>query len=162
MQTQMHIASYASDDLYWMHFAYQQACLAEQQGEVPVGAVIVKEGKLIAAAYNQPIAACDPSAHAEIQALRHAGQQLNNYRLPGCELYVTLEPCMMCAGAILHARLARVIYAAPDPKTGVAGSVFNAFELSSLNHHTKIIGGVMAQECSDLLKNFFYRQRQKG
>ena len=159
----MHIASYASsDDLYWMQFAYQQACLAEQQGEVPVGAVVVKEGQLIAAAYNQPIAACDPSAHAEIQALRQAGRQLNNYRLPGCELYVTLEPCMMCAGAILHARIARLIYATPDPKTGVAGSVFNAFELSTLNHHTKIIGGVMAQECSDLLKNFFYRQRQRG
>jgi tRNA(adenine34) deaminase len=159
----MHATSYASaDDLHWMQLAYQQACLAEQQGEVPVGAVIVKEGKLIAGAYNQPIAACDPSAHAEIQVLRQAGQQLNNYRLPGCELYVTLEPCLMCAGAILHARIARLVYATPDPKTGVAGSVFNVFELSALNHHTKIAGGVMAHECSDLLKKFFHRQRQKG
>lgn len=151
-----------SNDIDWMQYAYQQACFAEQQGEVPVGAVLVKDGQLIASAYNQPIASCDASAHAEIQVLRQAGQVLNNYRLPGCDLYVTLEPCMMCAGAIFHARIARLIYAAADPKTGVAGSVFNAFELAVLNHHTQVVGGVMAQECSELLKRFFHRQRQKS
>lgn len=150
------------DDSYWMQLAYQQACLAEQAGEVPVGAVLVKSGQLIASAYNQPITYHDPSAHAEIQVLRKAGKQLSNYRLLDCDLYVTLEPCIMCAGAILHARIARLVYAASDPKTGAVGSVLNIFELSKLNHHTVVVNGIMAHVCGDLLKQFFYRHRKKN
>ena len=147
-------------DQYWMQLAYAQACLAEQNGEVPVGAVLVKDGKLIAGGYNQPISQCDPSAHAEIQTLRDAAKALGNYRLPGCTLYVTLEPCAMCAMAILHARLERLVYAAADPKTGAAGSVLNIFDISVLNHHTSVQGGVMAEACSDLLKRFFSLRRK--
>ena len=147
-------------DQQWMQLAYAQACLAQQSGEVPVGAVLVKGGELIAAGYNQPISQCDPSAHAEIQTLRDAAKVLGNYRLPGCTLYVTLEPCAMCAMAILHARLERLVYAAADPKTGAAGSVLNLFDISVLNHHTSVQGGVMAEACSDLLKRFFSLRRK--
>lgn len=147
-------------DQDWMRLAYAQACLAEQNGEVPVGAVLVKDGKLIAGGYNQPISLCDPSAHAEMQTLRAAAKVLGNYRLPGCTLYVTLEPCAMCAMAILHARLERLVYAATDPKTGAAGSVLNLFDMSALNHHTSVQGGVLAEVCSDLLKRFFSLRRK--
>lgn len=142
-----------------MRLAMQQAVFAGQKGEVPVGAVLVKDGNVIATGFNQPIGLHDPSAHAEMQALRAAGLALNNYRLPGCELFVTLEPCAMCAGAMLHARLDRVIFGAPDLKTGVAGSVFNLFEHQQLNHHTQLTSGVLAQECGALLSDFFAQRR---
>jgi tRNA(adenine34) deaminase len=143
----------------YMQLALDQARLAWAEGEVPVGAVVVKDGEVIAVGYNQPIGRHDPTAHAEIVALRAAAEKLGNYRLPGCELYVTLEPCIMCSGAMMHARLARVVYAAVDPKTGAAGSVVNLFEQDKLNHHTEVAGGVMAEEASSLLKAFFAERR---
>ena len=143
----------------FMQLALEQARLAWAEGEVPVGAVVVKDGEVIAAGYNQPIGRHDPSAHAEIVALRAAAEKLGNYRLPGCELYVTLEPCIMCSGAMMHARLSRVVYAALDPKTGACGSVLNLFEEQRLNHHTEVAGGVMAEEASSLLKAFFAERR---
>jgi len=146
-------------DIQFMQAAYQQALLAWNEGEVPVGAVVVKDGVIIASGYNRPIGKHDPTAHAEIMALRAAAELIGNYRLPGCELYVTLEPCMMCAGAMMHARLARVIYAASDPKTGVAGSLLNVFEHGQLNHHTQVTGGVFADECGSLLRDFFAHRR---
>lgn len=146
-------------DIQFMQAACQQALLARNEGEVPVGAVVVKDGVIIATGYNRPIGEHDPTAHAEIMALRAAADFIGNYRLPGCELYVTLEPCMMCAGAMMHARLARVIYAASDPKTGVAGSLLNVFEHGQLNHHTQVTGGVLADECSSMLKDFFAHRR---
>jgi len=145
----------------YMQLALTQAQLAWDLGEVPVGAVVVKDGEVIATGLNQPIASHDPSAHAEIVALRAAAAMLGNYRLPGCELYVTLEPCAMCAGAMLHARLARVVYGAADPKTGVGGSVLNLFEQASLNHQTELVGGVMADACGQLLKDFFAQRRAR-
>jgi tRNA(adenine34) deaminase len=143
----------------YMQLALQQARHAWTLGEVPVGAVVVKDGEVIAAGFNQPIGRHDPTAHAEIVALRAAAEKLGNYRLPGCELYVTLEPCIMCAGAMMHARLARVVYAAPDPKTGAAGSVLNLFEQEKLNHHTAVEGGLLADEASAMLRAFFAERR---
>ncbi|GJI87454.1 tRNA-specific adenosine deaminase [Rugamonas sp. R1(2021)] len=142
-----------------MRLALEQAQHAWDLGEVPVGAVVVKDGVVIARGYNQPIGRHDPTAHAEIVALRAAAEALGNYRLPGCELYVTLEPCVMCSGAMMHARLARVVYGATDPKTGACGSVLNLFEQEQLNHHTDVAGGVMAEECGDMLKSFFAARR---
>lgn len=142
-----------------MQLALEQAKHAWAQGEVPVGAVVVKDGEVIAVGYNQPIGRHDPTAHAEVNALRAAAEKLGNYRLPGCELYVTLEPCIMCAGAMMHARLARVVYAATDPKTGAAGSVVNLFDQEQLNHHTAVEGGLMADEASAMLKAFFAERR---
>jgi tRNA(adenine34) deaminase len=146
-------------DQDFMALALVQAKLAWDAGEVPVGAVVVKDGIVIAQGYNQPISSHDPTAHAEVMALRAASQVLGNYRLPGCELYVTLEPCVMCAGAMMHARLSRVIYGAADLKTGACGSVINLFEQEKLNHHTEIVADVMAQECAQLLKDFFVSRR---
>lgn len=143
-----------------MRHALAQAHHASCLGEVPVGAVLVRAGEVIATGFNQPIGQCDPSAHAEIQALRAAGQRLGNYRLPGCELYVTLEPCVMCVGAILHARLARVVYGAPDPKTGAAASVLELFADQRLNHQTEVHGGVEATACAALLREFFAARRR--
>ena len=143
----------------FMQLALEQAQYAWDLGEVPVGAVVVKDGVVIARGYNQPIGKHDPTAHAEIVALRAAAEALGNYRLPGCELYVTLEPCVMCSGAMMHARLAKVVYGATDPKTGACGSVLNLFEQEQLNHHTEISGGVMADECGDMLKRFFAARR---
>ncbi len=142
-----------------MQQAISQAHNAWALGEVPVGALIVKDGQIIATGFNQPIGTHDPTAHAEIMALRAAATILGNYRLPGCELYVTLEPCVMCAGAMMHARLARVVYGATDPKTGACGSVVNLFEQERLNHHTELTGGVMAAECGNLLQEFFASRR---
>lgn len=152
-------AEFANQDDHFMRLALAQAELASKEGEVPVGAVLVKEGVVIASGFNQPIGLHDPSAHAEMQALRVAGITLQNYRLPDCSLYVTLEPCAMCAGAILHARLSRVIFGAADHKTGVAGSVFNLFDQEKLNHHTTVTGGVLAEECSTMLSTFFAQRR---
>lgn len=143
-----------------MQQALSQAHNAWALGEVPVGAVVVKDGEIVATGFNQPIGTHDPTAHAEIMALRAAATVLGNYRLPGCELYVTLEPCTMCAGAMMHARLARVVYGAPDPKTGACGSVVNLFAQEKLNHHTQVLGGVMAEQCAGLLKEFFAERRR--
>ncbi|WP_326491474.1 tRNA adenosine(34) deaminase TadA [Herbaspirillum frisingense] len=148
-------------DLRHMRAALDQANNAWALGEVPVGAVVVKDGVVIATGFNQPIGKHDPTAHAEIMALRRAAEKLGNYRLPGCELYVTLEPCVMCSGAMMHARLARVVYGAADPKTGACGSVVNLFEQEKLNHHTELLGGVMAEECGQLLKEFFAMRREQ-
>ena len=146
-------------DTFYMQQAIAAAQKAWELGEVPVGAVVVKNGEVIATGYNQPIARHDPTAHAEIAALRSAASVLGNYRLPGCELFVTLEPCVMCAGAMMHARLSRVVYGATDPKTGACGSVVNLFAEEKLNHHTELLGGVMADECGTLLKSFFAERR---
>jgi tRNA(adenine34) deaminase len=146
-------------DTAFMQLALEQAQQAWDLGEVPVGAVVVKDGEVIAVGCNQPIGKHDPTAHAEIVALRAAAEKLGNYRLPGCELYVTLEPCVMCSGAMMHARLAKVVFGASDPKTGACGSVLNLFEQEQLNHHTEIVGGVMAEECGAMLKNFFAARR---
>ncbi len=145
----------------WMRAALEQASIARAAGEVPVGAVIVKDGRVIATGRNAPIGAHDPTAHAEIVALRAAASAVGNYRLDGCELYVTLEPCAMCSGAMMHARLARVVYGAADPKTGAAGSVVNLFENPQLNHQTQIKGGVLADECALQLSDFFRERRQE-
>lgn len=154
-------AAITEADLRHMQAALDQANNAWALGEVPVGAVVVKDGEIIATGFNQPIGKHDPTAHAEIMALRRAAEKLGNYRLPGCELYVTLEPCVMCSGAMMHARLARVVYGAADPKTGACGSVLNLFEQEKLNHHTELLGGVMAAECGQLLKEFFAMRREQ-
>ena len=148
------------DDAHWMGLALAKAREAAEAGEVPVGAVVVKDGQLIATGRNAPIAGQDPTAHAEILALRAAALALGNYRLDGCTLYVTLEPCAMCSGAMLHARLARVVFGATDPRTGVAGSVLDLFADQQLNHQTQVTGGVCAQACGQLLKDFFKPLRQ--
>ena len=151
-----------------MRIALDQAHNAWLVGEVPVGAVILRAGQVIATGYNRPITEHDPTAHAEIVALRHAATLLGNYRLPECELYVTLEPCAMCAMALLHARFKRVVFGAADPKTGAAGSVIDLFAQPQLNHHTQLQGGVMTDACSAVLRDFFaerreqYRQRRAG
>jgi tRNA(adenine34) deaminase len=149
-----------SGDTHWMRLALQQAQEARLRGEVPVGAVLVRDGELVASGFNQPIALHDPSAHAEMLALRAAGQILQNYRLPGVELFVTLEPCAMCAMALLHARVSRVVFAAADPKTGAAGSVLDLFAQPQLNHHTSVTRGVLAEESAALLQAFFRERRR--
>lgn len=146
-------------DNRWMGLALEQARLAVDAGEVPVGAVLVKDGQVLATGRNAPIAAHDPTAHAEVMALREGARVLGNYRLEGCTMYVTLEPCAMCSGAILHARLDRVVYGAPDPRTGAAGSVLNLFDHPRLNHQTRITGDVLGQECAQLLTDFFKPRR---
>ncbi|RZL37211.1 MAG: tRNA adenosine(34) deaminase TadA [Rubrivivax sp.] len=147
-------------DEYAMRLALDQAQNAWLVGEVPVGAVIVRAGQVIATGYNRPITTHDPTAHAEIVALRHAAALLENYRLPECELFVTLEPCAMCAMALMHARFKRVVFAAPDPKTGVAGSVIDLFGEPLLNHHTRIERGLMADASATLLREFFAERRE--
>jgi tRNA(adenine34) deaminase len=147
------------NDEFFMREALSLARCAECLGEVPVGAVVVREGKIIGRGFNSPIGDSDPTAHAEIAALRDAARNQENYRLPGCELFVTLEPCAMCAGAILHARIARVIYGARDPKTGAHGSTVDLFAVERLNHHTKVVGGLLAEECAGLLSGFFAARR---
>ena len=151
--------SQAELDHQFMQQALEQAQLAALAGEVPVGAVLVRDGKVISKAFNQPISLHDPSAHAEMLALRAAAKAEENYRLPGSTLYVTLEPCTMCAGAMLHARIDRVVYGAPDPKTGAAGSVLDVFSSKQINHQTTIEGGVMGEECGQLLRSFFKERR---
>ncbi len=151
----------AAADQAFMRLALDQARNAWLVGEVPVGAVIVREGHVIATGYNRPVGDSDPTAHAEIVALRQAAALLGNYRLPGCVLYVTLEPCAMCAMAMLHARVSRVVFGAHDPKTGAAGSVLDLFSEPRLNHHCSALGGVEAPACSALLQEFF-RTRRRG
>lgn len=146
-------------DADYMRLALGLASQAQAAGEVPVGAVVVKDGEIIGRGYNAPISRHDPSAHAEMLALRDAAQHIGNYRLTGCELFVTLEPCLMCAGAIMHARIARLVYGANDPKTGACGSVLDAFSESRLNHHTGVVAGVLADECGLKLSDFFALRR---
>lgn len=148
-------------DQIYMQAALQQAQNAQLVGEVPVGAVVVRDGRIVGTGFNQPIGSHDPTSHAEIIALRQAAQGTGNYRLPDCELYVTLEPCAMCVGAMLHARLRRVVFGAYDRKTGAAGSVLNLFGEPAINHHTEAIGGVMAAESVVLLRAFFEERRMK-
>jgi len=148
------------DDLFWMGRALELARIAERNGEVPVGALVLDAGgDLVGEGWNQPITRHDPTAHAEIVALRAAAQALGNYRLPGTTLYVTLEPCPMCAGAIVHARIERVVFAASDPRTGAASSVFNLLDNDKLNHRVMIEGGLMQADSSRLLQDFFSARR---
>lgn len=146
-------------DEQWMKQALDLASLAQQKSEVPVGAVLVLDGKLIAKGWNQPISAHDPCAHAEIMALRAGASQLNNYRLLNTTLYVTLEPCAMCAGAMVHARIQRLVFAAFDPKTGCAGSLMNILQDPRLNHRVQVEGGLLAEESAILLRDFFQSRR---
>jgi len=148
----------ARDEAY-MRRALELARHAEEAGEVPVGALVVLGDEIIGEGWNQPIVAHDPTAHAEIVALRAASRHASNYRLPGAVLYVTLEPCAMCAGAIVHARIARVVYGAADPKTGAAGSVFNLLDSSALNHRPPLTSGILAEECGQILRRFFEARR---
>lgn len=151
----------AALDESMMREALEQARLAGQHGEVPVGAVVVRDGEVIGRGFNRPIGANDPTAHAEIGALRDAAARLQNYRLVDCDLYVTLEPCAMCAGAIQHARIRRVVYGASDPKTGACGSVVDLFAEPRLNHHARVQGGVLAEACGELLSSFFAARRRR-
>lgn len=153
-------AIFSERDRRFMALAQAAADEARAAGEVPVGAVLVRGDEVIARGFNHPIGAHDPSAHAEMVALRAAAQTFENYRLPGCELYVTLEPCLMCAGAIMHARIARVVFGARDPKTGACGSVVDAFANPQLNHHTTVSGGLLEAECGEALKSFFAERRR--
>jgi len=149
----------SEQDAHFMQLALAQAKQAFLAGEVPVGAVVVKDGQVIASAHNAPLGQNDPTAHAEINVLRLAAQSIGNYRLEGCTLYVTLEPCSMCSGAAMHARLARVVFGATEPKTGAAGSVLNLFDNPQLNHQTQVTGGVLADECLQVLQSFFEMRR---
>ncbi|WP_269460704.1 tRNA adenosine(34) deaminase TadA [Ferriphaselus amnicola] len=143
----------------YMREALELARQAEALGEVPVGAVVVKDGEIVGRGFNAPISRHDPSAHAEMMALRDAAQRLGNYRLPGCELFVTLEPCAMCSGAIFHARIARVVFGARDLKTGAAGSALDLFAATQINHHAEVEGGILAAECGAVLSGFFAARR---
>ncbi len=148
-------------DLVFMNEALALAREAGAIGEVPVGAVVVCDGEIVGRGYNRPIMANDPTAHAEVMALRAAGQALGNYRMPGCTLYVTLEPCAMCSGAIQHARIARVVFGARDPKTGACGSVTDLFAEARLNHHATVESGLLEAECGRLLSDFFAARRRR-
>jgi len=153
------VSAPASIDEIHMREALALAARAATLGEVPVGAVVVREGAIVGRGWNAPISEHDPSAHAEIRALRDAAANLGNYRLPGCDLYVTLEPCLMCSGAIMHARMRRLVYGAADPKTGACGSILNVFSEKRLNHHTEVVPGLLAAECGALLSAFFSARR---
>lgn len=147
-------------DEHWMRHALTLAHKAAELGEVPVGAVLVKDGELLAEGWNQPISHNDPTAHAEIMAIRMAAQLQSNYRLPGTTLYITIEPCSMCAGAIVHARIARVVFGALEPRAGAAGSVINLLQNSHFNHQTAFTSGILAEECGQVLKDFFAARRK--
>lgn len=150
-----------SGDVDFMREALQLARRAADAGEVPVGAVLVRHGEIIGRGFNCPVSQSDPSAHAEIQALRDAAQRVDNYRLPDTTLYVTIEPCTMCAGALVHARVGRLVYGAAEPKAGVAGSQCKLFESPYFNHRVSVQGGVLAQECAELMSDFFRQRRQQ-
>jgi tRNA(adenine34) deaminase len=144
-----------------MQYALSLAQKAETEGEVPVGAVVIRDGEIVGQGWNRTIALSDPTAHAEIIALRQAGKALDNYRLPGCTLYVTLEPCCMCAGAMIHARLERVVFGATDPKTGAAGGRFQVLSDDRHNHSLEVSGGCLADDCGEQLKRFFKKKREE-
>jgi tRNA(adenine34) deaminase len=146
-------------DAEYMRLALELASQAPAAGEVPVGAIVVRDGEVIGRGFNAPISRHDPSAHAEMLALREAAQNIGNYRLADCELFVTLEPCLMCAGAIMHSRIFRLVYGASDPKTGACGSVLDAFAEPRLNHHTEVVVGILAEECGLMLSDFFAMRR---
>lgn len=148
-----------SDDLHWMQYALQLADKAEQSGEIPVGAVLVKDGKVVGEGWNQSIQLNDPSAHAEMMAIRQAAEKVGNYRLIDCTLYVTLEPCAMCAGLLVHSRVKRLVFGAKDAKTGAAGSVLDIVRHPVLNHQLEVLDGPLAQHCADKLSEFFRRRR---
>jgi tRNA(adenine34) deaminase len=148
-------------DIEWMREALALARTAGAADEVPVGALVVLDGEVVGRGFNRPIGGVDPTAHAEVMALRDAAQRLGNYRLADCTMYATLEPCAMCAGAIMHARIARVVFAAADPKTGACGSVVDLFAEARLNHHAKVEGGVLAEESAALLSSFFAARRSQ-
>lgn len=150
----------ATPDEIWMEEALREAARAQASGEVPIGAVVVREDKVIGRGWNRPAFECDPTAHAEIAAIREAGRELGNYRLTGCELFVTLEPCAMCAGAITHARIKRLIYAADDPKAGAVKSVLQVLNHPALNHQVEVVSGVLAGRAMEMLQTFF-RERRK-
>jgi tRNA(adenine34) deaminase len=149
-------------DTAYMQEALELAAQAAALGEVPVGAVVVRDGAIIGRGFNQPIASADPTAHAEIMAMRDAGKTLGNYRLADCDLYVTLEPCVMCSGAIMHARIRRVVFGARDPKTGACGSAIDLFAQPHLNHHAEVSGGLLAEQSVALLQDFFAQRRVKN
>ena len=151
----------AGEDQRFMHAALREAGRAALEMEVPVGAVVVKEGRILARAHNRPISTRDPTAHAEILALRRAARKLRNYRLNECSLYVTIEPCAMCAGAIVHARLKRVVFGARDPKAGASGSALRVLNHPKLNHQTEVVSGVLKEECANKLREFFRARRGK-
>ena len=155
----MHAPPLAAADLRWMRLALREARRAAAAGEVPVGAVVVRDGVAIARAHNRPVASRDPTAHAEVLALRRAARKLANYRLSGCWLYVTIEPCAMCAGAITHARIERLVFGARDPKAGAAGSALRVLNHRRLNHRVAVRSGVLKDECSQVLREFFQRRR---
>lgn len=154
-------ANFTAEDKQWIRHAMDLAQRAESEGEVPVGAVVVCDGRIVGEGWNRTIGQNDPSAHAEILSLREAGQRLGNYRMPECSLYVTLEPCCMCAGAIIHARLQRVVYGAADPKTGAAGGRFDLLQNSAHNHRLEVTPACLGEECSEQLKKFFQRRREE-
>lgn len=147
------------NDEYFMREALELAGRARDAGEVPVGAVVVRGGEIIGRGFNHPISSSDPTAHAEIIALRDAALRTGNYRLTGCELFVTLEPCAMCAGAIMHARIQRLVFGASDPKTGACGSVTDLLSLALINHHTEVISGLLSEDCGDIIRRFFEKKR---
>jgi len=147
-------------DAHWMQLALEQAQFAAANGEVPVGAVLVKDGELIASGFNQPIGSCDPSAHAEIVVLRAAAHRLANYRLPGTTLYVTIEPCTMCVGALIHARIARLVFGAPEPRAGAVVSAARLLDGSQFNHRIEVEGGVLADACGAVMQDFFRAKRR--
>lgn len=148
------------EDRHWMQRALALAHRAEQAGEVPIGAVLIRAGTVLGEGWNQPITACDPTAHAEVIALRQAARLVGNYRLPGSTLYVTLEPCALCAGALVQARVARVVFGAGDSRNGACGSVFDILRNPALNHRADITGGVLAGDCAELLRDFFRERRR--
>ncbi len=149
-------------DIKWMSLALELARKAEAAGEVPVGAVLVKDDELIAEGWNQPISSHDATSHAEIMAMREAGQKLNNYRLTGTTMYVTLEPCSMCVGAMIHARVSKVVYGAPEPRTGALGGAFNLLDANQHNHNFDVVPGVMAEDSRILLQSFFKSRRKQA
>jgi tRNA(adenine34) deaminase len=147
------------DDESFMREALQLARRAWDAGEVPVGAVVVRDGEIIGRGFNRPISSSDPTAHAEIIAMRDAALRTGNYRLTGCELFVTLEPCAMCAGAIMHARIRRLVFGTSDPKTGACGSVTDLFSMALINHHTEVTSGLLSDDCGNIIKRFFEEKR---
>ena len=149
----------SDSDIVWMRHALRLAKQAAEQGEVPVGAVVVRDNAVLGEGWNRPVGSRDPTAHAEITALRAAGEAVGNYRLTGATLYVTLEPCLMCAGAIVHARIERLVYGAGDPKVGAVRSILHALEIPQLNHCVQVEGGLLAEECGALLRQFFQARR---
>src|SRR6185437_4604619 len=152
----------SQDDVAWMEQALEQARLAAQAGEVPIGALVIRDGEIVGRGHNRNLLDHDPTSHAEIVALRDAAKRLGNHRLSGCIVYATIEPCAMCAGALIHARIARLVYGASDPKAGAAGSVLQVLNHPELNHKMEVTAGVLAEKCSEILQGFFRRKRERA